>query len=63
MCRAGQNRIYSPYITDFPAENTVYTPYTYRILANLTYVCMYWRASAWVYEAIACTKLSLSDTK
>jgi hypothetical protein len=29
MSRVGQNRIYSPYMTDFPANNTVYTPYIY----------------------------------
>ena len=33
ICRVGQNRIYTPYITvyfgDFPTKNTVFAPYIY----------------------------------
>jgi hypothetical protein len=37
ISKVGQNRIYTPYdriFGDFPAKNTVYTPYIYMVLAN-----------------------------
>jgi hypothetical protein len=46
MCRVGQIRIFTMYMTiyfgGFPARNTIYTLYTYMVLANPTYVCKGW---------------------
>jgi len=45
VCRVGQHHIYTPYIIydrvfgDLPANNTVYTPYTYD--SDQPYVCAY----------------------
>jgi hypothetical protein len=42
MCRVGQNRIYTPYMTVYMVNSLPKIPYTHRIymvLANPNYVC------------------------